>query len=189
LELLSDTTEYGPGYGYKYIDGNITYGWGNNTGFSNGVLTYKISVDTTEFSPATYSVFLRTLIEAHAFKSATQSLRIKAAETRSTDLLVSNLMAQSRNLVAGKELVFGFNLQNMGNISVSNIQWKLESGAGSTGTGTLASIAPNKGGIVMYKFVYPAPGTYTLKATVDPNNEIDEFNELNNEMTLTVTVN
>lgn len=188
LELISDTTQYGTGYGYKYIDGNETYGWGNNTGYSNGVLTYKITVDTSAFTPATYSVFLRTSVEAHLFRSATQSLRIKPVTTLSTDLLVSNFIAQSRSLVAGKELVFAFNLQNKGNLTLSNVKWRLESGTGAVATGNVASLAPGKGGIMMNKFTYATPGTYTLRAVVDPGNEIDEYNELNNEQNLIIRV-
>jgi hypothetical protein len=187
ITKVSDTTSYGWGYGYKYVDGNTSYGWGMNLGYTNGVIAFNITVDTTSFRSALYTVGLTTSLESHGFNSPTQTLNIR--EASNNDVKASDLVAQSRYLISGKNLTFGFNLQNTGLTTLTNVKWKLESGiAGVYKTGVISALEPGKGIIIMNKFIYPSAGTYTLKATADPDNLISEFNELNNEQTLAVSV-
>ncbi len=187
ITKVADTTSYGWGYGYKYVDGNTSYGWGMNLGYTNGIITFNITVDTTSFRAATYSVGLTTSLESHGFNSPTQTLNIR--EASSSDLRANDLIAQSRYLVSGKNLTFGFNLQNTGATTLTNVKWKLESGmTGVYKTGVIPVLEPGKGIIIMNKFIYPGAGTYTLKATADPDNQISEFNELNNEQSLVISV-
>jgi hypothetical protein len=68
INLISTTTNYGYGYGYGYgydygygynnYGYGYGYGYGYNQGYSNGILTYELRIDTSYFSTMSHTMKL-----------------------------------------------------------------------------------------------------------------------------------
>jgi hypothetical protein len=82
VEQLSDNTTYG--YGYGYVNGYGYGGYGYNQGYSNGVLTYNITLDTSHFNVGDYNISLKTTINTTTFTSEVVTLTIDEAESSSS---------------------------------------------------------------------------------------------------------
>jgi len=108
--------------------------------------------------------------------------------TFDADIGVRYFLVQTPNPTAGNFTVLAFNMQNNGNISVNDIEWQLSSGEGTIINGVVSELKVGQGQIVMRKVTYSAPGTYNAEIIIDPNNNIDEFDESNNQEVVSVNV-
>jgi hypothetical protein len=83
VSLVSNGTsygyDYGYGYGYEHSYG-YGYGYGYNNGYSGGVLTYKITFDTSYFSVGTHDIQLKVDAgDGDKYKSNSKTITINAA--------------------------------------------------------------------------------------------------------------
>ncbi|MBW2995988.1 hypothetical protein KY332_01675 [Candidatus Woesearchaeota archaeon] len=105
------------------------------------------------------------------------------------DLEVSYFLLQyPDNPVAGDSVTLTFHIHNVGNTTVDEAEWRLDSGAGYSIGGVVSDLKEGEGMGVGKKITYSSAGTYYAKVKVDPNNKIEEFNEGNNEKELIVVV-
>jgi hypothetical protein len=104
------------------------------------------------------------------------------------DLEVKYLVLQNPGVTAGNPAVLAFNLMNMGNTSVSNVEWRLDSGVGYSISGVVSDLDAGEGQIIARKISYSSAGTYYAGVKVDPNNKIAEYDEGNNEEELIVII-
>ncbi|MEE9525365.1 MAG: CARDB domain-containing protein [Candidatus Woesearchaeota archaeon] len=105
------------------------------------------------------------------------------------DLEVSYFTVQyPDNPIAGNPVTLAFNLQNIGNITLDDIEWELTTGSGSIIRGFVNNIDAGKGRIISRKTTYSASGTYYAYAIVDPNSKITENNKDNNQEDLIVVI-
>ena len=73
IESLSNTALFGYGYGYGY---GYNYGYGYGYGYSNGVLRYKITLDSLNFETGKYSSHLFIDLIGKSYNSNTKELEI-----------------------------------------------------------------------------------------------------------------
>ncbi len=104
------------------------------------------------------------------------------------DLELLGFFVQSKNLTAGKDIYLAFTIKNTGKIALNNIEWKLETNSSGAIDGIVSELLLGNARIIVKKVVYPNPGTYYPKATVDPSNKIIEFNEANNRGEINLTI-
>jgi len=78
IHLIGTNVSYGYGYGYGQ---GYPYDWGQRNGFTNGLLTYNITLDTLEFNVGDYNIILKTSLGTHDFSSGVIPLTIKTETT------------------------------------------------------------------------------------------------------------
>jgi hypothetical protein len=107
---------------------------------------------------------------------------------QSDDIEISNFIRQTRTPRAGSTVTLAFTIQNNGNSPVGNLQWTLDTGAGTTIISSVGELGAGEKQIIMRQVVYPSAGTYNASAAVDPDNKIAESDEENNEANVSVVV-
>jgi len=106
------------------------------------------------------------------------------------DLKISYFVLQHpENPTAGNPVTFAFNLENTGNTTLNNTEWKLSPGNGVAIIGFISKLSPGNRMIIVRKVTYAESGTYYSKAIADPRNNIYEFDEANNQKEIIVNVN
>ncbi len=76
VSLVSSSTDYGYGWGYGY---GYSYGYGYQNGYSKGILTYQITLDTNQFSVGTHSIKLMVNTgDSHIYSSNEKQITINA---------------------------------------------------------------------------------------------------------------
>jgi hypothetical protein len=107
---------------------------------------------------------------------------------QSDDIEISNFIRQTRAPRAGGTVTLAFTIQNNGDSPVGNLQWTLDTGAGTTIISSVGEFGAGEKQIIMRQVVYPSAGTYNASVTVDPDNKITESNEENNKAITLISV-
>ncbi|MBD3355037.1 hypothetical protein GF361_03555, partial [Candidatus Woesearchaeota archaeon] len=105
------------------------------------------------------------------------------------DIEINHFVVQYPQIpVAGNFTVLAFNIENTGNATLNDVEWRLDTGGGSAIYGTVSKLDPGKGVVVARKITYPDARTYYPKIDADPDGKIAEFDESNNKRELVVVV-
>lgn len=126
--------------------------------------------------------------------SATPSITPSPTATPGTPNLVITLFEGSENLTlpAGASSVRGsytINIANVGSRRTGQFTLRLDTRP-TTGPQTVivGNLRPDESASFTIDFLFTAPGTYTLEAFVDSNNEVAELSEADNRATLIIVV-
>jgi hypothetical protein len=105
------------------------------------------------------------------------------------DLKVSNLVViWPPNPKAGEITSFEFKIKNVGNKKAENVKFRLLTGESNKNSQQGITLDLGEEIYVAYDHTYNNPGTHTVTAIVDPDDQISESNENNNQMSITVVV-
>jgi len=103
------------------------------------------------------------------------------------DLTVTNLIVQS---TSGKNVTLAFTVKNIGNATANSVYWMVDSNSSDPDPKRITpiSLAPGNWTRAYMVLTYGNSGTYRPKAIVDFNNIVSEFNESNNQQSISVIV-
>jgi len=104
------------------------------------------------------------------------------------DLTILHFVKQyPQNPVAGQEITFALNVENIGDSEANDVKWIIYTGDGNSINGVV-SLQPGKGTLLLRNYTYSNPGSYNAVAKIDYQNEIDEKDESNNEKSLSLNI-
>lgn len=107
-----------------------------------------------------------------------------------SDLIVKYFLKQAPPdpIYVGDEIVLVFRIENIGNSSTQNINWRLDWGDTYSTTGVISQLDVGQGQIIARKHNYTTSGVYYPAVIVDPYDTIAEQNESNNEKVMTLNI-
>ena len=114
--------------------------------------------------------------------------RIKTALLPLPDLTLTSITVTPSEPLVQETVTVKVTVKNAGNVKASGISIKLEANGALIQTRSISELEAGKSTSVTFSWKPTEAGTYTLKATVDPDNKIGELNEENNVISTSVTV-
>ena len=104
------------------------------------------------------------------------------------DLIPASIEVTPPEPVAEETCKVKVTVKNIGLVDAGRFDATLYANNIKIQTLPVESLAVNKAVTLSFSWTPPEPGTYTLKVTVDPEDLVDESNETNNEISISVSV-
>jgi|GEM_PF-4274297 subtilase family serine protease len=120
-------------------------------------------------------------------KNENNNARTESVTVYAPDLIVEAINTPS-NIVLGEDNSISVTVRNTGNKIANNFNVKLEANGNLIGTKSVSSLSAGSLTAVSFTWVPSSTGSFTLTATVDPEDSILENDENNNALSISATV-
>ncbi|THB79863.1 MAG: hypothetical protein D6B25_00195 [Desulfobulbaceae bacterium] len=120
-------------------------------------------------------------------RNVPKSIAIAGRARLNPDLFPVRLALNKKQFSPGQSVVIKLTLKNSGPGSVEKVPVKLYVNDREVGS-TFSSIPANNTDLVIFRHKFEKAGNYTLSATIDPGNKVEERNERNNTISDNVDV-